>query len=247
MCPDPLDQYGNGARHEAGFPRTRWSLILNAQDDDPDALAGFCRAYWFPLYSYARRLGLGVADAEDLTQSFFERLLARDLLSSARRERGRLRSFLLRSFKNFSTEQWRKEGAQKRGGNSPMLALDALSAEELLAMELQDRATPELEYERAWSRELLRQALQTLEAVYESSGNGEIFRALRDQLADGSSGRSYQEIAAALGVSEASARFAAFKLRQRYRETLREIVANTVASDAEVDEELAYLQTLFQA
>ncbi len=229
------------------FPRTRWSVVLNAQGDDPEALATFCSAYWFPLYSYARRMGLGVSDSEDLTQSFFERLLSRDILVHARRERGRLRSFLLRTFKNFSAEEWRKQGAQKRGGNTPIHALDALSAEERLALEPRDRATPEIEFERAWSRELLRNALEKLETAYVASGNGAIFGALRDQLAEGSSEQSYKEIAVALGVSEASARFAAFKLRQRFRATLREIVAETVASESEIEDELAYLRTLFQA
>src|SRR5687768_18491471 len=115
----------DGSHHGAAeFPQTRWSVILDAQDDSPAGLTTFCRAYWFPLYSYARRMNLSVADAEDLTQSFFERLLSRDLLAHARRERGRLRSFLLRSFKNFAAEEWRKQGAQKRGGAQPILPMD---------------------------------------------------------------------------------------------------------------------------
>lgn len=231
---------------QSAFPQTRWSLILDAQAEDPFALAAFCRAYWFPLYCYARRTGKGVHDAEDLTQAFFERILSRDFLHRAQKERGRLRSFLLHSFANFIAEEWRKGAARKRGAGQPQLSIEALSAEERLALEPQERATPEVEFERAWARELLRQAIDKLGEVYESAGKGAIFRALRDQLTEGSSEGSYEQIARGLGLSEAAARFAAFKLRQRFRATLRELVADTVANLNEVEDELAYMRGLFQ-
>lgn len=219
--------------------------MLEAQGDSPEALAQFCRAYWFPLYTYARRMNLGVADAEDLTQAFFERLLSRDVLGQARRERGRLRSFLLHAFRNFASEEWRRRGAQKRGGGKPVVEIDALSAEERFALEPHDHVTPEVEYERAWARELLRQAVHKLERNYEAAGNGAVFRALRDQLTDGAPDQSYSGIAASLGMSESAARFAAFKLRQRYRAALREIVAETVAGEDEVEDELSHFRSLF--
>ncbi len=228
----------------ASFPATRWSVVLDAQNDDPAALAALCGAYWFPLYSYARRMG--IADPEDLTQAFFERLLVRDILSQARRERGKLRNFLLRSLNNFATEEWRKRGAQKRGGGQAVMEFDALSAQERYALEPHDSTTPELEFERAWAREVLRQALDKLGAAYAEAGNADVFSALRDQLVDGSADHSYQNIAASLGMTEASIRFAAFKMRQRYRGALRDTVAETVASMEEVEAELAHLRTLFQ-
>ncbi|MBL9166261.1 MAG: sigma-70 family RNA polymerase sigma factor [Verrucomicrobiales bacterium] len=228
------------------FPPTRWSLILDAQDDDPEALAGFCQTYWFPLYSYARRLNLSPSDAEDLTQSFFERLLSRDVLGAARAERGKLRNFLLSSFANFAREDWRRLKAQKRGGRHKILELDALTAEERFALEPRGSVTPQVEYERAWARELLRQAVDKLEAQYESNGSRSVFQALRDHLSDGSSTRCYKEIAAQLGLTEGATRFAAFKLRQRYRSILREIVAETVTSQEEVEKELTYLRGLFE-
>ena len=247
--PNPNDVKSENGGVELGgaFPNTRWSVILDAQNDDPTALAFFCRTYRFPLYSYARRWGMSVADAEDLTQSFFERLLSRDILGQARRERGKLRTFLLRSFTNFATEYWRKQNAQKRGSGRPLVEIDALQLEERFALEPHDKITPEVEYERAWARELLRQALEKLGASYEALGKGALFHALRDQLADGTSDHSYQVIASSLGLTEASARFAAFKLRQRYRAILHEIVAETVANDGEVEEELVHLRALFQS
>ena len=220
---------------------------MGAQNGDPAALAFFCRAYRFPLYSYARRWGLSVADAEDLTHSFFERLLSRDLLGQAQRERGKLRAFLLRSFTNFTTESWRRQNTQKRGSGQHLVEMDALQLEEKFALEPHDNVTPEVEYERAWARELLRQALAKLGADYEATGKGAVFLALQDQLAEGSSDRSYQVIASSLGLTEASARYAAFKLRQRYRAVLHEIVAETVADEAEVEEELVHLRAVFRS
>lgn len=234
----------DGAGH-GSFPPTRWSVILDAQKDDPAARATFCQGYWFPLYCYARRTGKSVEDAEDLTQAFFERILSQEFLASARSERGRLRSFLLRSFRHFMTEQWRRGTTQKRGAGQPVIAIDALSAEELLAVEPQDRTTPEIEFERAWARELLRQAIQRLEALYESSGNLSVFRALRENLTDGSTECSYQDIARDLGMTEASTRFAAFKLRQRYRRVLRDLIADTVADASEIESEVAHMRALF--
>lgn len=226
------------------FPKTRWSLVLDAQENNPAALATLCSAYWFPLYCYARRRGM--PDAEDLVQSFFERLLSREILGKARRERGKLRNFLLRSFTNFAAEEWRKQGAQKRDGGKPVLEIDALSIEERYALEPHDATTPELEYERAWAREVLRQALEKLSATYATAGRAGLFGALRPQLAEGSADESYQQIAATLGMSEGSVRFAAFELRRRYRAALHEIVAETVASVPEVEAELAHMRRLFQ-
>lgn len=218
--------------------------MLDAQNSDPAALAALCGIYWYPLYFYARRAGM--SDAEDLVQSFFERLLSREILTQARQERGKLRNFLLRSFNNFATEEWRRVGAQKRGGGQPAIEMNSLSAEERYALEPHDATTPELEYERVWARQLLQQALNKLDAAYAAAGNAGIFSALRGQLADDAADQSYQEIASSLGMSEGATRFAAFKLRQRYRATLREIIAETVVSHDEIEAELTHLRNLFQ-
>ncbi|MBN8247313.1 MAG: sigma-70 family RNA polymerase sigma factor [Verrucomicrobia bacterium] len=221
------------------LPNTRWSVILDAQQENPAALAEFCREYWFPLYGYARRTGLGPEDAADLTQAFFERILSRDVLGQARRERGRLRNFLLRTFHNFAAEEWRRTHSQRRGTPGTVVALDALSVEP------RSHVTPETEYERSWAREVLRQARERLRTLYQQLGQQTMFHALEGFLTDGDLEGSFREIAAPLGITEAAARFAAFQLRRRYRETLREVVADTVASPEEVSAELEHLQSLF--
>lgn len=247
MAPDEPSEANVNQRPNGEFPRTRWSVILDAQEEEPGALATFCQTYWFPLYSYARRMNANAADAEDLTQAFFERLLSRDVLGQARRERGKLRSFLLRAFTNFASEYRRRNHAQKRGNGQPLIEIDALELEERFALEPPDKVTPEVEYERTWARELLRQSLTRLEAQYQSDGKGAIFHALRDQLAEGSSEQAYEAIGNSLGLTEASTRFAAYKLRQHYRAILHEIVAETVATDDEVEAELTHLRALFRS
>ncbi len=228
------------------FPQTRWSLIANARDEDPQALADLCQGYWLPLYGYARRLRPDPADAEDLTQAFFERLLAKGGFAKADAARGKLRTFLLCSLKNFASEDWRRGQRQKRGGKVPHVAIDSLEAEQRMALEPREGLTPELEFDRAWARQLLERVLAKLEASYREAGKGPLFAALRDQLVPGgATEKPYAQIADELGVSEPSVRFGAFKLRNRYREMLKEAVLETVSSEEEAAEELRHLRAVF--
>lgn len=135
--------------------------------------------------------------------------------------------------------------SQRRGLPGRVVPLDALSAEQRLVVEPRTHGTPETEYERSWAREVLRQARERLRTVYQQLGQPAVFTALEGFLTDGDLEQSFREIAAPLGITEAAARFAAFQLRRRYRETLREVVADTVASPGEVSAELEHLQSLF--
>lgn len=228
------------------FPQTRWSLILEAGTANPQALATLCQDYWHPLYVYARREGSSVEDAEDLTQSFFAYILSKDFFQQAQPERGRLRTLLLRSFKNFRVSTWRKEHSKKRGGDTPFIEIDAASAEAELAQDPVDDLTPELEYERHWAREVLRQAKAKLLETYTNAGKLKEYETFEDQLEDGKAERSYTDMAKDMGVAEPAARFMAFKMRQRYRECLTEIVTETVATQEEAKDELAHLLNVFR-
>jgi DNA-directed RNA polymerase specialized sigma24 family protein len=227
------------------FPQTRWSLVLDAQDDNPEALAELCRAYWFPLYCYARRLRPDTEDAKDLTQAFFETLLTRDSLKLARKDRGKLRSFLLTSLKNFSLEQHRKGQAQKRGGAAPHISFDGMEAEQRFVLEPRHEVSPELEFDRAWARELLARVLAKLGDTYHAAGKRELFALLQPQLMAGDQAAGYSDAGAKLGLSAAAMRYAAFKLRERYREMLKEAIHETVTNEVEAAEELAHLRGLF--
>lgn len=241
---DPLSDHPAGAR--GSFPQTRWSMVLSAQGDDPAALAELCRAYWFPLYCCSRRLCQDSEEARDLTQGFFEVLLSRQTLKTAREDRGKLRSYLLTSLKNFAVEQHRRGLAQKRGGGAAPVAFDALEAEQRYALEPRDELSPEREFDRAWARQLLAAVLAKLGEAYRAAGKGEIFEALQDQFTGGGTD-SYAAAAERLGLSQGAVRFAAFKLRERYRAMLQEAIKETVTSDEEAAEELAHLREIFAA
>lgn len=228
----------------ATFPQTRWSVVLNAQADDPAALAELCRAYWYPLYCYARRLTHSPADAEDLTQGFFASLLSREGLKTASAQRGRLRSFLLQGLRNCAVEQYRRESAQKRGGGRALVEFDAMEAEQRYATEPRDDLSPEREFDRAWARQLLAGVLAKLGESYHAAGKGAVFDALSGQLTGGGT-EDYAEASKALGLSAGGVRFAAFKLRERYREMLRAAIQETVTTPEEVEAELAHLRELF--
>lgn len=228
------------------FPRTRWSVVLNAQGEDPDALARICQDYWLPIYSFARRQGATPSDAEDLTQGFFSKLLHSDFISHADQQRGKLRSFLLTSFQRFKWEEWRHEQAQKRGGTAKLIPFDSVKAEALLATHPGPAVSPEVAFDQTWAREILAQARERLRVDYAAKGKAETFRVLQGQLEGDGSTESYRKLAAALGCEESTARYAAFKLRERFREEVRNVIRDTVTTEEELAEELAYLQQVFQ-
>ena len=219
-------------------------MVWSAQGDDPEALAELCKAYWFPLYCYARRLGRDRDDASDLTQGFFEMLLSQRSLKHVDADRGKLRAFLLTSLKNFAAGEHRRGEALKRGGGTPVIMIDALTAEQRFALEPRDELSPEKEFDRAWARNLLSSVLEKLGKAYQEAGKGELFAALQDHLSGGDT-ESYAAAAESLGLSQAAVRYAAFKLRERYRAMLREAIQDTVTSEEEAAEEMSHLRCLF--
>jgi RNA polymerase sigma-70 factor (ECF subfamily) len=231
-----------GAPH---FATTHWSEVLAAGEaaspQADDALARLCRAYWYPLYAYVRRQGHSSADAEDLTQEFFARLLEKNFLKAAAPEKGRFRSFLLIALKRFLANEWERARAQKRGGGNAPLELDAVSAEERYRLEPVDEASGDRIYERRWALTLLDQVLQRLHDEAARAGKGAQFELLKTFLYGEKSALPQTEIGAQLGLSESAVKSAVHRLRQRYREVLRQEVAHTVASPADVEDELRHL------
>ncbi len=205
------------------------------------ALEKLCQAYWYPLYLYVRRRGHSPADAQDLTQEFFARLLQRNWLGRADRDKGRFRSFVLSAMNHFLSDEWDKARAQKRGGGVPPLALRFDTAETRYCQEPADCATPEHQYERRWAVALLEQVLQRLAAEYAREGRSELFAVLNPCLVGPRADQPYSELATKLGVSEGAIKSAVHRLRQRYRDLLREEIRETVATSSEVDDELQHL------
>ena len=227
------------------FPSTLWSVVLQARNrpspEADNALAALCQAYWYPVYVYVRRQVGSVDQAEDLTQAFFARLLEKDFLASVDRQKGKFRAFLLACCKHFLANERDHQRARKRGGGQALLSLDLLSAEEHYRREPADTLTPERHFERSWALLLLDQSLDRLRREYHDSGKGPLYENLRGALLGEAAPLSCAAIGTALGMSEAAIKKAAQRLRQRYRELLREQIAATVEGPEAVEEEIREL------
>ncbi len=236
---------GGKAAHESCFTTTHWSVVLAAaRPDSPqaaNALEALCRTYWYPIYAYLRRRGHPPDAAEDFTQEFFARLLAKDYLSAVQPERGRFRSFLLASLRNFLVDQHRHASAAKRAGGRFAISLEQARAEARFRLEPAHELTPEKLYEREWARTLLEHARSRLGEEYSAAGKASLYQALKDFPLAGKSERSFQQAAAELGMTVPALKSAVHRLRARYRELVREEVAHTVANPAELNEEARHL------
>lgn len=231
-------------RHPA-FVTTNWSLVLSARDkaspQSTDALEKLCRAYWYPLYAYARRLGHRAEDAEDLTQEFFARLLAKNSLDAADRDKGRFRTFLLTAMKRFVAREWERARAQKRGGGSSSIPLDTALAESLYRTDAGADLSPEKLYERRYALALLDAAFKRLAKEFADAGKVGHFEVLKPYLTADRGGIPYRELANRLKLDEGAARVAVHRFRKRYREVFREEIVQTVSGPDEIDDEMRHL------
>lgn len=228
------------------FATTHWSMVLRATDKNDSeavfALNSLCETYWYPLYAFARQKGKSHSQAEDATQSFISDLIENSGFGKANKERGKFRTYLLASFTNFMTNQWRANQAQKRGGGEQPLSLDFESADGQYSLVASDEMTPERIFERTWAMTVLKQSLEQVKVQYDRSGKPELFSELQVFLG-GEGNETYQEVAERLGMKINAVKVAVHRLRQRYGEQLRIQIGRTVDSSSEVDDEL---QTLFQ-
>ena len=233
-----------GAGHQAVFATTRWSVVLAAgKTHTPSAdaaLATLCEAYWSPLYAFIRRAGRSPHDAQDLTQDFISRLLAKNLLRAADPVRGRFRNFLLGALRHFLANEWDRANAIKRGGGHRVYSLDYASAESAYAMEALDRSAENV-FDRRWALTLLDRGLEALREDYIRRGKTSLFEGLNGCLTGDRGTDGYAEIGRSLGMSEGAVKVAVHRLRSRYRQLLRNEIAQTVDTPEEVELELAEL------
>jgi len=227
------------------FSTTRWSVVLLAggtvSPERSAALEKLCRAYWPPIYGFARRKGYGDADAQDLTQQFFAHLLARNDFSGLDPGKGKFRTFLLTAFTHFLANDYDRASALKRGGGTKILSLDELPLEEMGELAPADDASPGMVYDLHWARTILQTALQRLEDEMNTTGKTAWFESLKTFLTINATGGDYELIAGRLGVAAASVPVFVHRLRQRYRELVRAEVAQTVTSPVELEEEMRHL------
>lgn len=246
----PPTEVGSAQDGPVAFATTHWSVVLEAQSESPaaqEALEKLCRTYWWPIYGFVRRHGYSPEEAQDLTQGFFALLLERRDLDAVRREKGRLRSYLLASLKNFLAKAHRRAMTVKRGEGRALVPLDELLARERADLEPADTLTADRIFERRWALTLLEQVLTRLESEYRSAGNAKLFDCLKESLSDEPGRRSQAEVAAELGMTENAVKQAFHRMRQRYRQLLHDEIAQTVAVPGDVEDELRHFISVLQA
>lgn len=229
----------------ASFATTRWSVVAAAGDHlSPNAAAALetlCRAYWYPLYTYIRRKGVSPADAQDVTQEFFHRLIDKNYLKSVGRNLGSFRSFLLASVNHLLANEWDKARALKRGGDRQIISLDAEEAEGRFIQEAATRDSPEKAFDRRWALTLLDRALALLREEFSAAGKLSQFDLLKGFLSDVAGEGDYAALAQPLGLEAGGVAVAVHRLRLRYREIVRAEIAQTVTTEAELKTEMRHL------
>ena len=230
----------------AAFATTHWSVVEACADDENSdtALARLCQDYWPPLYTFARRRGNSSADAQDLVQGFFAYLLQSKAYAQTDRRKGKFRSFLLASFKNYMTDAWDKARAAKRGGDYEFVLLDdEVEAAEALyrCVSSSVKSDEEQQYEQTWATALVARALERTKEEFHHGPKARVFHALKPFLTGGVGLPSQDEVATRLGISIDTLRSHLSRLRARYRELLREEVTRTIGIAENVDEELRHL------
>jgi RNA polymerase sigma-70 factor (ECF subfamily) len=232
------------------FATTHWSVVLAAQSPSPaaqEALEKLCRTYWRPIYGFVRRQGVGPEEAEDLTQGFFALLLERRDLDTVRKEKGRLRSYLLTSLKHFLTNERQRATAIKRGEGQRLIPLEGLRERERAGFEPADTSTADQIYERRWALTVLEQVLTRLGDEYRAAGNMRLFDWLQKLLTDEPDRPSQADTAHEFGMTENAVKQAFYRLRQRYRQLLREEIAHTVMVPGDIEDELRHLIAVLRA
>jgi RNA polymerase sigma-70 factor (ECF subfamily) len=231
----------------SNFHTTSWTMVIAASGQatagSEEALARLCQGYWQPVYAFIRRNGYDRDQAQDLTQSFFARLLEKNYLSAADRSRGRFRSFLLTAVKHFLANEWDRAHALKRGGRQNPVSIDVVEAERWYAPAAIEAATPERLFERRWALSLLEHVMATLRSEFSAAGKADQFDSLSAFLHRESGDGRYDEVAARLGMSAGALRMAVHRLRRRYRELLRSEIADTVSAPEETDDEIRFLMS----
>ena len=242
---DELETQAGQTRVAGVFATTHWTVVMDAADSQADgstkALEQLCQTYWFPLYAYVRRTGRPADEARDLTQEFFARVLEKKILKVADQERGKFRTFLLTSLKNFLAKEHEKSIRQKRGGGATHLSLDFQDAEGRYLHEPSHDCAPDRLFEREWAKALLQRVLLRLRAEFVAAGQQERFEVLCPHLVEPDESTSYAESAAKLGLSEGAVKTAMHRLRARYRELYRQEIAALVGGADEVEAEMQHL------
>ncbi|HUR46122.1 MAG TPA: sigma-70 family RNA polymerase sigma factor [Candidatus Saccharimonadales bacterium] len=230
------------------FVTTHWSIVLSAKAGLPgeadEALEQLCKTYWWPLYTFVRRRGYGAHDAQDLTQEFFARLLAKDFLRAVERSKGRFRSFLLASLEHFVANEWRNAHTHKRGGEFTFVSTDGDPEQQYLRLSGSSLSPLEL-FDQQWAMTLLNEAILRLQKEFVAAGKKALFESTKIYLTGEKQTAPYAELAAKLNMTEGALKMAVSRMRQRYGELLLEGIARTVNDPKDIEDELHALFAVF--
>jgi RNA polymerase sigma factor (sigma-70 family) len=249
--PTSLSAIGGNANHGAvAFATTHWSVVLEAQGESPaaqEALEKLCRTYWRPIYGFVRRQGSKPEEAEDLTQGFFALILERKDLNTVRKEKGRLRSYLLTSVKHFLADESRHAMAVKRGKGQQLIPLEEIRERERIDFERSDKFTAHQIYERRWAFTVLEQVMRRLRDEYRSAGNLRFFDQMKKMLMDEPDRPSQAQVASEFDMTENAVKQVFYRFRQRYQTLLREEISHTVGTPGDIEDELRHLIAVVRA
>lgn len=243
------DRSATSFKNRSQFPSTQWTVVLAAQEGEERevALEKICRRYWYPIYAFLRKSGRQPADAEDLTQGFFQRVLHDNSLLRADAERGRLRTFLLANLKRHLIAIKNRDAAAKRGGGAAILSIDqALAEDRFLGNFLDESSDPDTLFGRVWASDLFRVVLDRLAERYADQGKGKLFEALRESLTGGEATATYAKLATHLDMPESTLRSHVNRMRKSFRTELEAEIALTVESEEDVRKEMRHLATMLR-
>ncbi len=236
----------NTPNHFVMFPTTSWSQIISLKDlEEPSteqALNDLCRVYWHPLNAFVQRSGYSPHDADDLTQEFLARFVDKEYYQRADQSRGKFRSFLLHSLKNFLSTKRSSRNSIKRGGQVEHLSLDDPDHKPHES-EMADSApeTPEEVYQREWAFTVLSQSLSRLKKEYGEGQNAALFSEMKDYLWGKTGDAPLREKALSLNISENALRTSTHRMRRRFGTILRDVVSETLSDDESIDDEIRVL------
>lgn len=229
------------------YPDTQWSRIARAQGGSLDDLGLLLTTYRQPLLAFAKSWNHTDEDAEDLVQGFYERLIAKAALESVSPDKGRFRSFLRASLRNFLNEDLKRRRAEKRGSGKSPDSLNETDDEGAALREPQDPgATADRKLDDAWALVTLRKALGRLEIEISQTKNPTFGLALCQHLRGDGDATNYQAVAARFGMQENAVKVAAHRLRTRLSLLIREEVRQTLAHpEQDLDDEMTCLKGQF--
>jgi len=230
------------------FATTHWSVLRSAAEAESgggmEAVERLCRSYWQPVFNYVRRKGYSVADAQDLTQGFFAKLLEKNFWARADREKGRFRAFLVTALAQYLADQRDHARAAKRGGGVALMSLDDAGAQESIPET--SNLSCEQQFDRQWALAVVQQARSKLQQECAAAGKAALYESLDAVGGAREKSLTYVELAARLGMTVMAVKTAVSRMRERYAELVREEIAQTVATPAELQDEIAYLRSILR-